>query len=63
MALAHGEDVTVLSRRLGHADVGVTLRLYRHVMPGEDQAAADRLANLFGGNRDQTVTTANPHHL
>jgi integrase len=49
VALAHGEDVTVLSRRLGHADVGVTLKLYRHVMPGEDQAAADRMASLFGG--------------
>ncbi len=50
VALSHGEDVTVLSRRLGHADVGVTLKLYRHVMPGEDQATADRLASLFGGS-------------
>jgi integrase len=47
VALANGEDVAVLSRRLGHADVAVTLRLYRHVMPGEDQAAADRLASLW----------------
>jgi integrase len=39
-ALADGVPVKVVSQRLGHADVGVTLKVYAHVMPGDDAAAA-----------------------
>jgi integrase len=39
-ALGAGVSVKVLSRRLGHADIGVTLRTYAHVLPGDDEAAA-----------------------
>ena len=39
-ALASGVPVKVVSQRLGHADIGVTLKVYAHVMPGDDQAAA-----------------------
>lgn len=38
--LASGVDVKTLSERLGHADVATTLRIYAHVMPGRDTAAA-----------------------
>jgi len=41
-ALASGVPVKVLSQRLGHADVGVTLKTYAHVMPGDDEEAARR---------------------
>ena len=45
-ALAAGVPVKVVSQRIGHADIGVTLKVYAHVMPGDDEAAAaaaDRL--------------------
>ncbi len=31
--------VKVLSQRIGHADIGVTLAAYAHVMPGDEHAA------------------------
>lgn len=31
---------TVAAQRIGQADVGVTLKVYAHVMPGDDEAAA-----------------------
>jgi integrase len=39
-ALAAGVPVKVVSQRIGHADVGVTLKVYAHVMPGDDELAA-----------------------
>jgi integrase len=43
-ALAAGVPVKTLSKRLGHADIKVTLSIYAHVMPGDDEAAADLVA-------------------
>jgi integrase len=54
-ALAAGVPVKVLSQRLGHADVGVTLKIYAHVMPGDDEAAANTVAAAILGN---SVTTS-----
>ncbi|MEP7113892.1 MAG: hypothetical protein ABI862_11545 [Ilumatobacteraceae bacterium] len=39
--------VKVVSQRVGHADVGVTLKVYAHVMPGDDEAAALRADSLI----------------
>ena len=39
-ALAAGVPVKVVSQRIGHADITVTLKVYAHVMPGDDEAAA-----------------------
>jgi integrase len=48
-ALAAGVPVKVVSQRLGHADIGVTLKVYAHVMPGDDeQAAASADAVAYG---------------
>lgn len=44
--VAHGVDAKTVSERLGHADVATTLRIYSHVMPGRDQAAADLFSRL-----------------
>lgn len=38
--LLNGVDPKVVSERLGHADVATTLRIYGHVLPGRDEAAA-----------------------
>jgi integrase len=46
-ALAAGVPVKVVSQRLGHADVGVTLKIYAHVMPGDDEDAASRAESLI----------------
>ena len=45
-ALASGVPVKVVSQRIGHADVGVTLKIYAHVMPGDD-VEATRKADEF----------------
>lgn len=46
-ALAAGVPVKVLSQRVGHADIGVTLAVYAHVMPGDDEDAARRADALI----------------
>jgi len=46
-ALTAGVPVKVLSQRGGHADVGVTLKVYAHVMPGDDEEAALRADALL----------------
>lgn len=46
-ALGAGVRVEVLSKRLGHADVGVTLRVYAHVLPGDDEDAANLVAGVL----------------
>ncbi len=48
-ALAAGVPVKVLSARLGHTDIAITLRVYAHLMPGQDVAAADLVAGLIRG--------------
>jgi len=53
-AVAAGVAVKTLSQRIGHADVGVTLRVYAHVLPGDDEAAADLVAELIA--RDSVIT-------
>ena len=52
LMLASGEHPKVVSERLGHATVGITLDTYSHVLPGLQEAAADRL--------EATVLAARP---
>ncbi|NLG85337.1 MAG: site-specific integrase [Firmicutes bacterium] len=40
MLIAQGIDIMTISRRLGHANVRITLDLYGHLMPGQDEKAA-----------------------
>lgn len=42
-------EVKVLSQRLGHASVGITLDTYAHVLPAADQEQADTLARVILG--------------
>ena len=49
LLLAAGENPKVVSERLGHASITLTLDTYSHVLPTMQQGAADRLeAMLFG---------------
>ena len=47
-ALASGVPVNVVSQRLGHADITVTLEVYAHVLPGDDESAAGLADELLG---------------
>jgi integrase len=49
VALQAGVPVKVISERLGHASVAVTLRIYAHVMPGMDRDAANAVAGVILG--------------
>lgn len=42
-------EVKTLSRRLGHASVGMTLDTYAHALPADDRQQADTLARLLLG--------------
>lgn len=49
LLLRAGVPVKVVSERLGHASVTITLSIYAHVMPGMQQEAAATFAALVGG--------------
>lgn len=42
LMLLRGVDIQVVSRLLGHANVGFTLRVYGHLLPGVQEAALTR---------------------
>ena len=48
LLLLAGENPKVVSERLGHAGVEITLNTYSHVLPTMQKAAAERLNKLFG---------------
>ena len=51
-ALAHAQgwhEVKIISQRLGHASVGITLDTYSHVLPAADEQAAASLARVILG--------------
>ena len=45
--IAAGVDIRTVSGRLGHSDASVTLRVYSHVLEGNDRAASDILGRLL----------------
>lgn len=49
LMLASGEDVVRVARLLGHSSPTITLEIYRHLMPGELEAAGERLSAALLG--------------
>ncbi len=47
--IAQGVDILTISRRLGHANVRITLELYGHLMPGQDEKAAAVVEGFIAG--------------
>ena len=47
LALSSGINPRIVSARLGHATVALTLDVYSHVLPQADREAADRIADLL----------------
>ena len=46
-ALAAGVPAKVVSERLGHANIAITMDTYSHVLPGMDEHAASVVARLI----------------
>jgi integrase len=50
LALAAGVPAKVVSERLGHVTIAMTMNVYSHVLPGMQADAAEKVAALiFGG--------------
>jgi integrase len=47
LLLGSGENVKVVSERLGHASAALTLDAYSHVLPDMQQRAAERMEKLM----------------
>ena len=45
--LKAGIHPKVVSERLGHANIGITLDIYSHVLPGMQEAAAEKFDRIF----------------
>jgi integrase len=48
LLLSRSVPVKVVSEMLGHADVGITLSIYAHVLPGMQDGAANALDEVLG---------------
>jgi integrase len=48
LLLQAGENAKVVSERLGHANIRITLGTYSHVLPTMQKGAADKLQRLLG---------------
>jgi integrase len=53
LLLLAGENPKVVSERLGHARIEVTLNIYSHVLPTLQQAAAEKMGRILGQTRPQ----------
>ncbi|MEX2080937.1 MAG: site-specific integrase, partial [Dehalococcoidia bacterium] len=56
LALQAGISPKVVSERLGHSNVGITLDTYSHVIPALEEAAAERVAALVFGAVSKSVS-------
>lgn len=51
LLIKRGEDIKMVSERLGHSDVAFTIRLYHHVMPKVEQEAMLRFNDVLVGKK------------
>ena len=49
LLLAAGENPKVVSERLGHASIVLTLDTYSHVLPSMQKSATERLEKILKG--------------
>ena len=47
LMLAAGVNVKAISRSMGHANIGITLDTYGHLLPGMGRTAAERFDKLL----------------
>ena len=53
LMLKAGVHPKVVSERLGHANIGITLDIYSHVLPGMQEAAAEKFDRIFEGDANE----------
>jgi len=53
LMLKAGVHPKVVSERLGHANIGITLDIYSHVLPGLQEAAAEKFDRIFDGEDNE----------
>jgi integrase len=53
LMLKAGVHPKVVSERLGHANIGITLDIYSHVLPGLQEAAAEKFDRIFEVDTDE----------
>ncbi len=49
LLMIEGVPVKAVSEMLGHSDIATTLRIYSHVLPTMQDAAADAIDRIFAG--------------
>jgi site-specific recombinase XerD len=49
LMLSQGARVDLVSQMLGHSSPGLTLSIYAHLMPGDQESAVHRLDLLLAG--------------
>jgi integrase len=49
--IAGKHDPVTVSRRLGHGNASITLRIYAHMFDGGDEEAASTIDSLLSGNK------------
>jgi len=58
--LKAGVHPKVVSERLGHTNIGITLDIYSHVLPGMQEVAAEKFDQIFetddNGNSESDVS-------
>ena len=53
LMLKAGVHPKVVSERLGHASIGITLDIYSHVLPGLQEAAAEKFDSIFEADENE----------
>ena len=50
LMLLKGVHPKVVQERLGHSDIGITLNLYSHVLPGMQEDASEKLDEIMSAS-------------
>lgn len=58
-----GESVKAVAEYLGHADPGLTLRVYAHLFPSSDERARKAVDRAFSGPRVRQTSNSNQQTL
>jgi len=58
LMLKAGVHPKVVSERLGHANIGITLDTYSHVLPGLQEAAAEKFDRIFDEVSNENLDTS-----
>jgi integrase len=61
LMLKAGVHPKIVSERLGHANIGITLDTYSHVVPGLQEVAAQRFDEIFDKEALQVILNTGPH--